>query len=186
MYSTLAWSWQGWYCLYFFAHGKDMCEHTVPYARDLARNRQGHSYHVFLPTPTRESHILIWFTKIYIFRCRGCSWFFIYVSAVSRDEVLGDQQRDVIIIFWATFILPFYARAPKFDTQCTLNTASDFGTLALNWQNTSSPKYNDDIILADITIRLGNFLKFYFDLNLNFQCHIKGTVQRDFLRPLFS
>ncbi len=52
----------------------------------------------------------------------------------------------------------FEARVPEFDTQplppvqCTyttdtLNTASNSGTLASNWQHKSSPKYKDDCSL---------------------------------------
>jgi hypothetical protein len=50
------------------------------------------------------------------------------------------------------------ARTPEFDPQplhppprtavdCTLNTASNSGTLASNWQSTSSPQYNNGISL---------------------------------------
>ncbi len=49
----------------------------------------------------------------------------------------------------------FEARVPEFDTlplpptavHSPLNIASNFGVLALNYQNTASSKYNDDISL---------------------------------------
>ncbi len=37
--------------------------------------------------------------------------------------------------------------SPPYSVHCTLYTASNYGALASNWQNTSSPKYNDDISL---------------------------------------
>jgi hypothetical protein len=34
-----------------------------------------------------------------------------------------------------------------YSVHCTLYTASNYATIASNWQNTSSPIYNDDISL---------------------------------------
>jgi hypothetical protein len=62
-----------------------------------------------------------------------------------------------LLYFGLAVFCPFEARDPEFDKQplpppiyClnrTLNTASNFGTLASNWQNTSNTKYNRDISL---------------------------------------
>jgi hypothetical protein len=68
-----------------------------------------------------------------------------------REEILGDQQRDVII--WEIYIFcQFKARVPHL-TQCSLYSVQCTGggggcvsgTLASNSEKTARPKYNDDI-----------------------------------------
>ncbi len=70
-----------------------------------------------------------------------------------RDEVLLDQQRDVVIVLWARCILPIWGASPRIlhanplPDSCWSVHCTNSGTLAYNWQNTPSPKYNDDICL---------------------------------------
>jgi hypothetical protein len=80
--------------------------------------------------------------------------YFVFVYA--RDELLCDQQRDVVIVFWGTD--GFEARVPEFyavfSVECTLYSPQLLGgrgcmsnsrTLASNIQNTANPKHNDGI-----------------------------------------
>ncbi len=53
---------------------------------------------------------------------------------VQVDEVLWDQQRDVVIVFWVSCILRIIIWCatfpPPVQLNCTINTASSSGTLA--------------------------------------------------------
>ncbi len=74
-----------------------------------------------------------------------------------------DQQRYVVVVFWAWCILPVWSSSPKIwpcvqwiSVLCTLNSpqllrgrgyASNSWTLTSNRQNTANSIYNDDISL---------------------------------------
>jgi hypothetical protein len=74
-----------------------------------------------------------------------------------RDEVLWDQRRDIVVVFWTWCILPIRSLSPRIwrSVQCTVYTIqstavrgrgcmSSSGTLASKRQNTASPKFNDN------------------------------------------
>ncbi len=71
----------------------------------------------------------------------------------SRNEILIDQQRDVVIVFLAWCIPLIWRYSPRTDTVYTSTAVGGeglrvkSGALASNKQNTRSPKYNDDIPL---------------------------------------
>jgi hypothetical protein len=59
-----------------------------------------------------------------------------------------------VFCLFGTQVVEFFCHAALppnscglYSVHCTLSTASNSGTLASNWQNASSPKYNDDISL---------------------------------------
>ncbi len=75
---------------------------------------------------------------------------------ISRDEIILDQQRDVVVVFYgliysANLKLEFHklTQCSVFSVHCTVGDGLrvKFRDLASNRQNTASPKYNDDISL---------------------------------------
>jgi hypothetical protein len=75
-----------------------------------------------------------------------------------RYGVLLDQPRDVVIVFWASCILPtggwspriLHALPPLLLGSCTKCTLHQFWDSSLEWQNTSSPQIQQRHLFADL------------------------------------
>ncbi len=89
-----------------------------------------------------------------------------YTAFIDHNRQMSEMRHCEIskemssLYFGLAVFFLFEARIPEFGTQplppnsCglnsvqrTLNSASNYGTIASNWQNTSSSNYNDDISL---------------------------------------